>query len=132
MDELPLRRHDFQGNPAALLASFIERFDLLKEELVTAEDYERWAAGLADDDERAEREREFAAVYAAHDRMLREAGTLDSGELVVLARRLLREDADVRAARLRPRGLGDRWTTSTTPRAPSSRCSSCSPGPPET
>ena len=97
MDELPLRRHDFQGNPAALLASFIERFDLLKEELVTAEDYERWAGGLADHDERAEREREFAAVYAAHDRMLREAGTLDSGELVVLARRLLREDADVRA-----------------------------------
>ncbi len=97
MDELPLRRHDFQGNPAALLASFIERFDLLKEELVTAEDYERWAGGLTDHDERAEREREFAAVYAAHDRMLREAGTLDSGELVVLARRLLREDADVRA-----------------------------------
>jgi superfamily I DNA/RNA helicase/RecB family exonuclease len=97
MDELPLRRHDFQGNPAALLASFIERFDLLKQELVSAEDYERWAAGLADDDERAEREREFAAVYAAHDRLLREAGTLDSGELVVLARRLLREDADVRA-----------------------------------
>jgi DNA helicase-2/ATP-dependent DNA helicase PcrA len=29
--------------------------------------------------------------------MLREAGTLDSGELVVLARRLLHEDADVRA-----------------------------------
>jgi DNA helicase II / ATP-dependent DNA helicase PcrA len=97
MDELPLRRHDFQGNPAALLASFIERFDLLKQELVSAEDYERWAAGLADEDERAEREREFAAVYAAHDRLLREAGTLDSGELVVLARRLLREDADVRA-----------------------------------
>jgi DNA helicase II / ATP-dependent DNA helicase PcrA len=94
IDELPFRRHDFQGNPAALLASFIERFDRLKDELVTAEDYERWAAELPDDEHGA-REREFAAVYAAHDRMLREAGTLDFGDLVLHAHRLLREHPDV-------------------------------------
>ncbi|MDQ6916107.1 MAG: ATP-dependent helicase, partial [Actinomycetota bacterium] len=101
IDELPFRRHDFQGNPAALLASFIERFDRLKDELVTAEDYERWAAALPDD-ERGEREREFGAVYAAHDRLLREAGTLDFGDLVMHAHRLLREHPDV-CARVRGR-----------------------------
>ena len=40
IDELPLRSHDFEGNPAALLASFIERIDQLKAELVTIEEYE--------------------------------------------------------------------------------------------
>ncbi|HEV7461339.1 MAG TPA: UvrD-helicase domain-containing protein, partial [Solirubrobacteraceae bacterium] len=43
IDELPLRSHDFQGNPAALLASFIERIDRLKAELVTVEEYAEWA-----------------------------------------------------------------------------------------
>ena len=46
IDELALRHHDLQGNPAGLLASFIDRFDRLKAELVTAEDYARWADGL--------------------------------------------------------------------------------------
>jgi superfamily I DNA/RNA helicase/RecB family exonuclease len=96
IDELPLRRHDLKGNPAALLASLIERIDRLKDELVTAEDYERWARKLPND-ERGERERELAAVYAAHDRMLRDAGTLDLGDLVLHAHRLLRDDSDARA-----------------------------------
>ena len=51
IDELALRHHDLQGNPAALLASFIDRFDRLKDELVTAEDYARWADGLGDGDD---------------------------------------------------------------------------------
>ncbi len=96
-DELPLRLHDFLGNPAALLASILERIDRLKAELVTAADHERWAAALPDDDPRAEREREFAAVYAAHDRMLAETGALDLGDLVLRTHRLLRDDAAVRA-----------------------------------
>jgi DNA helicase II / ATP-dependent DNA helicase PcrA len=96
IDELPFRRHDFQGNPAALLASFIERFDRLKDELVTVEDYADWASRLPDD-ERGAREREFAAVYGTHDRMLRETGTLDFGDLVLQAHRLLREHPQVQA-----------------------------------
>jgi DNA helicase-2/ATP-dependent DNA helicase PcrA len=105
-DELPLRRHDFLGNPAALLASILERIDSLKAELVSAEDHASWAAGLPDDDPRAEREREFAAVYAAHDRMLGETGALDLGDLVLRAHGLLRDDESVRArARARYRHL---------------------------
>src|SRR5205814_106887 len=66
IDELPLRSHDFQGNPAALLASFIERIDSLKAELVTVEEYADWAGALASG-EAADRELEVAAVYRAHD-----------------------------------------------------------------
>ncbi|MFL5820232.1 MAG: ATP-dependent helicase [Solirubrobacteraceae bacterium] len=95
IDELPLRRHDLHGNPAALLASFIERFDRLKDELVTAQEYEEWAASLRDG-ERGRREREFAALYAAHEGMLAEAGALDFGDLVLRAHRLLRDSAAAR------------------------------------
>ena len=101
MDELPLASHDLRGNPSALLGSIVGRIDRFKDELVTAEDYAAWAATLPEDAEpdraRAAREREFAAIYAAHDRMLAEAGTLDYGDLVVHAFRLLRAKPHVRA-----------------------------------
>src|SRR6478672_2234494 len=76
IDDLPLRRHEIRGNPAPLLASFVERIDRLKDEMVRAADFRRWAEGIAaapeSDDQRtrAEREVEFAQVYAAHDRLL--------------------------------------------------------------
>ena len=101
IDELPLASHDLRGNPSALLGSIVGRIDRLKDELVTAEDYAAWAATLpeetAPDRARAAREREFAAIYAAHDRMLGEAGTLDYGDLAVHAFRLLRSKPHVRA-----------------------------------
>jgi DNA helicase-2/ATP-dependent DNA helicase PcrA len=89
VDQLTLRRHDFLGNRAALLASVIERIDRCKLELVTAEDYARWAAGL--EGESAEREREFAQLFADHDRLLAEQGTLDVGDLVLRAIDLLQD-----------------------------------------
>ncbi|HEY8866697.1 MAG TPA: ATP-dependent helicase, partial [Solirubrobacteraceae bacterium] len=95
-DELPLRRHDFGGNPATLLASFIERIDQLKQQLVTAESYAGWANALADG-ERAEREREFAAVYAKHDTMFAAADTLDFGDLLLRTRDLLAGSDEVLA-----------------------------------
>ncbi|MDX6672879.1 MAG: ATP-dependent helicase UvrD/PcrA [Solirubrobacteraceae bacterium] len=95
IDELPLRSHDFQGNPAALLASFIERIDRLKAELVTVEEYAEWAAGLPDG-EAAEQEREFAAVYRAHDALLSDMGMLDTGDLVLRAHALLAEGSEAR------------------------------------
>src|SRR6478736_4227043 len=70
IDDLPLRRHEIRGNPAPLLAGFVARIDRLKEEMVPATAFRRWAearAAAADaDDERthAERELEFAQVYA--------------------------------------------------------------------
>ncbi len=95
MDDLPLRRHDFQGSPAALLGSLIARIDRLKDELVTGEDYAGWAEKLGDGDAGA-REREFAAFYRTHDRLLAESGLLDFGDLLVRGRRLLAEQAEVR------------------------------------
>src|SRR4051794_12869778 len=101
IDDLPLRHHDLRGNPSALLGSIVGRIDRLKDELVSAEDYAAWAATLPEDLDadrhRAAREREFAALYAAHDRMLADAGTLDFGDLVLHAFRLLRERPHVRA-----------------------------------
>jgi DNA helicase-2/ATP-dependent DNA helicase PcrA len=96
IDELTLRRHDLRGNPAALLAGVIERIDRLKEELVTADEYARWAATLPGDDLRAAQEREFAGLYQDHDRMLSERGALDFGDLLLVAHRLLRDNAGVR------------------------------------
>ena len=93
IDELPLRHHDLRGNPSATLGTIVQRIDRLKDELVSADDYAAWAASLPD--ERA-REREFAELYAIHERMLDDAGMLDVGDLVLHAFRLLRTKANVR------------------------------------
>ncbi len=97
VDELTLRVHDFRGNPAALLADVIARIDRLKAAMITAPEYARWAAALGDGDESAEREREFAAVYEDHDRMLAAQGALDAGDLVLHAHALVRDRPHVRA-----------------------------------
>ncbi|MCW2990983.1 MAG: ATP-dependent helicase [Solirubrobacterales bacterium] len=101
IDELTLRRHDLRGNPAALLRSVVERVDRLKDESVTAAEYDAWARALPTDDDaqrtRAEREREFAGLYLDHDRMLGEAGALDAGDVLLRAVALLRERPHVRA-----------------------------------
>ncbi|HEV2062052.1 MAG TPA: UvrD-helicase domain-containing protein, partial [Solirubrobacteraceae bacterium] len=91
LDQLTLERHDFLGNRAALLASVIERIDRCKLELVSAADYARWAAEL--EGAGAEREREFAQLFADHDRLLAEQGTLDVGDLVLRAIELLGDPA---------------------------------------
>jgi len=110
IDELTIRSHDFRGNPAALVASFVRRIDRLKDELISAEDYAAWAEQLgadpAGDDAvraRAARECEFAEIYRAHDRMLTQAGALDDGDLVIRALALLREHPHVRAQ------VAERW-----------------------
>jgi DNA helicase II / ATP-dependent DNA helicase PcrA len=98
IDELPLRAHDLRGSPSALLGSIVSRIDRLKDELITAEDYRAWAATLRADGAAASagRESEFAEIYCAHDRLLAESGTLDHGDLVLLAFRLLRDKPHVR------------------------------------
>src|SRR6185312_5366990 len=112
IEDLTLRRHEIRGNPAPLLGSFIARIDRLKDEMVSAQEYGAWARKLeercrdADDAGRvhAERELEFAQVYADHDRLLAESGSLDFGDLVLHAFRLLHEKPHVRvrtAERLR-------------------------------
>jgi len=101
VDELPLRRHEIRGNPAGLLARLLRRIDLLKLECVTPEALRDWAtardreAKRPAQRERARREIEFAELYGRHDRMISEAGSLDEGDLVLEAARLIRDRADV-------------------------------------
>jgi DNA helicase II / ATP-dependent DNA helicase PcrA len=102
LDDLSLRRHEIRGNPAGLLARLLRRIDALKAERIGpgrlrdwAEQRERGAQGSAER-ERARREREFADLYASHDRVLRDCGSLDAGDLVIELERLLGERADVR------------------------------------
>ena len=65
---------------------------------MTCEDYAAWASTLGEaEGARAAREREFGELFRAHDRMLADAGTLDFGDLVLRAFRLLREKPHVRA-----------------------------------
>jgi DNA helicase II / ATP-dependent DNA helicase PcrA len=94
IDELTLARHDFRGRPSELMASFIERIDRLKGELIDSRRYAKWAAEQAPD---ASQEREFAQLYLDHDRMLSERGTPDSGELLVRVCALLDESQPVRS-----------------------------------
>jgi DNA helicase-2/ATP-dependent DNA helicase PcrA len=104
IDELPLRRHEIRGNPAGLLARLLRRIDLLKSEAVDARTLRDWAlaaereAATAAERERAEREAEFAELYARHDRILREAGSLDGGDLIAELTGLLRKRPDVAEA----------------------------------
>ena len=89
VDELPLTLHDLAGNPAAALARTLARIDRCKDQAITAGAYAAWAASKPDDAPAAEREREFAALYAAHDILLERRGALDSGDLVLRAHELL-------------------------------------------
>jgi DNA helicase II / ATP-dependent DNA helicase PcrA len=98
--ELSLRHHEIRGNPAPLLASFVSRIDRLKDELISADELRAWAEALpaATDAERAHacREREFARLYADHDRLLADRGALDFGDLIVRSFKLLHEKPHVR------------------------------------
>lgn len=101
VDDLPLRRHEIRGNPAGLLARLLRRIDLLKLECVTPEALRDWAAARDREAkrpaqrERARREIEFAELYARHDRVVSEAGSLDDGDLVIEATRLVADRIDV-------------------------------------
>jgi DNA helicase-2/ATP-dependent DNA helicase PcrA len=90
IDELSLQHHDFGGRPNALLAGFVRRIDRLKAELVTPEEYARWAGSLPDGSPESELEREFADVYASHEAMLAETGARDAGDLIADALSLAR------------------------------------------
>ncbi len=96
LDSLDVRHHDMRGNPAPFLAKLIERIDRLKDEMVPAAEYLAWAESLASSDDEAQRdssarEAEFARLYADHDRLLDETGSMDFGEMIVRAIRLLDE-----------------------------------------
>jgi DNA helicase II / ATP-dependent DNA helicase PcrA len=100
LERLPLRRHEIRGNPAGLLARLLARIDRLKTERVGPTTLsERAAAASADDEagrEAIRREQEFAELYATHDRILAETGSLDRGDVFLALDCLLVERPDVR------------------------------------
>jgi DNA helicase-2/ATP-dependent DNA helicase PcrA len=102
-DSLPLRRHEIRGNPAGLLARLLARIDALKAERTgptsLAERAERQAEEATSDAEHemARREAEFAELYATHDQILAETGSLDRGDVFLALDVLLVERPDVRA-----------------------------------
>ncbi len=98
IDELSLQHHDFGGAVNALLGGFIRKIDRLKAELIGAEEYAAWAWALGDEDPESDcaREREFAEIYRAHERMLAEAGGRDEGDLIREALRLASEQPATR------------------------------------
>jgi DNA helicase-2/ATP-dependent DNA helicase PcrA len=104
IDDLTLRTHEIRGNPVPLLVGFLERIDVLKSEMITADRYRDHARSLREQSEtgddaaraHAAREAEFAGLYADHDRLVRESGGLDTGDLVLRTFSLLHERPDVR------------------------------------
>ncbi len=100
MDELDLRVHDLRGDRARLVADLVERIDKCRDQLVTAEQYRRWAeeaersAGSRSSAHRARREVEIARVLETHDRWLEEEGREDFGLSIVRALELLRGHPD--------------------------------------
>jgi DNA helicase-2/ATP-dependent DNA helicase PcrA len=102
LDRLPLRRHEIRGNPTGLLARLLARIDRLKAERVgptTLSDRARAREDSASDEagrEAVRRELEFAELYATHDRILAESGSLDRGDVFLALDCLLVERPDVR------------------------------------
>jgi DNA helicase II / ATP-dependent DNA helicase PcrA len=102
-DSLPLRRHEIRGNPAGLLARLLARIDTLKAERTGPTSLGELAARQAEEarteaeHETARREAEFAELYATHDRILAETGSLDRGDVFLALDVLLVERPDVRA-----------------------------------
>jgi len=107
--ELTLSHHDFRGRPIALFAGFIRHIDRLRAELIDAARYAAWAETV--DGPEGDREREFATVFAAHDRMLEERGVFDEGGVLAANLALLQDDPELRArvAAVHPAVLVDDW-----------------------
>ncbi|MEX2105857.1 MAG: ATP-dependent DNA helicase [Solirubrobacterales bacterium] len=109
LDQLPLRRHEIRGNPAGLLARLLAQIDGLKADAVGPTTLETRAGereqAASDEAEReaARRDVEFAELFAAHDRILADAGSLDGGDVFLALNCLLIERPDVR------RELADRF-----------------------
>ncbi|HEX7279920.1 MAG TPA: ATP-dependent DNA helicase [Solirubrobacterales bacterium] len=100
LDQLPLRRHEIRGNPTGLLARLLARIDDLKAERVgpttLAERTQKAQPADEAGREAQRRELEFAELYAAHDRIVAESGSLDRGDVFLALDCLLVERPDVR------------------------------------
>jgi DNA helicase II / ATP-dependent DNA helicase PcrA len=112
MDRLKLDKYRRLAEPGQFLSDFISFFSRCQDELVSSEDYQRYAHGLAaqletqhavlDEDtykERAERvaqEQEVARVYRASEELLREKQAVALNGLIAEAVSLLNKDVKLR------------------------------------
>src|SRR5947207_11102486 len=111
---LHLDKYRRLADPGQFLNDFVEFFSRCQDELVSAEDYQRYAAGLAarmeaeretlDEDTLAERletvalQQEPARAYRASEELLREKNRVSFGSLITGAVALLERDAPRREA----------------------------------
>ncbi len=105
--ELPLDRYRPAGDPTRYIDALISLFSRAKDEDISPEAYaafseevvrqvpDRPAAG--DQDEAAASHSELARAYATYQRLLRQAGRADFGDLITLPLQLFRERPDVLA-----------------------------------
>ncbi len=114
LPRLQLDKYRRLAEPGQFLSDFVEFFSRCQDELVSAEDYQRYADALAaeleaeraqlDEDtcrERAEtvaREQEIARAYRASEALLREKKRSSFGSLITGAVELLERDAALRAS----------------------------------
>ena len=100
--ELGLSRYLPLGDPDRHLGALLAVFDRARDEDVSPERYQQFAAGLAaaavtdQQRDRAEAETEKARAYANYQRILMESGHVDFGSQISLGLRLLRERAHLR------------------------------------
>jgi len=111
---LHLEKYRRLADPGQFLNDFVEFFSRCQDELVSGEDYQRYAAGLAarleaeretlDEDTLAERletvalQQELARAYRASEELLREKNRVSFGSLITGAVGLLERDAQLRDA----------------------------------
>src|SRR2546421_817042 len=111
---LRLDKYRRLADPGQFLNDFVEFFSRCQDELVSGEDYQHYAAGLAahleaergtlDEDTLAERletvalQQELARAYRASEELLREKNRVSFGSLITGAVALLERDAPLREA----------------------------------
>jgi len=111
---LRLEKYRRLADPGQFLNDFVEFFSRCQDELVSGEDYQRYATELAsrleaeretlDDDTLAERletvalQQELARAYRASEELLREKNRVSFGSLITGAVGLLERDAQLREA----------------------------------
>ena len=113
LERLKLDKYRRLADPGQFLNDFVEFFSRCQDELVSCEDYQRYADGLAaqleteraalDDDTFKERDeavalqQEIARAYRASEDLLREKKRVSFGSLITGAVELLETNAEVRA-----------------------------------
>jgi len=97
LDELPLDHYRPLGNPVKFLHAIIRHISRAKDECIPPEKYLEFSqnAVLDEDSEIADGERkrlvELANVYAAYQKIMRDEGALDFGDIILETLRLFKE-----------------------------------------